>query len=270
MATGDLINADSVVVRFGEHLVLDGISLSLQPDEILVLAGGSGCGKTTLLRHLVGLRAPDGGSVRLFGRDLYQLPLEEQAETLKRIGMLFQGGALFNSLSIEDNVAMPLIEHRAFEPEVARLVARMKLALVGLENSATLLPGEISGGMKKRAGLARALALDPEVLLFDEPSAGLDPVTARALDDLILNLKERLRVGMIVVSHELGSIETIADRVIILDRGHIAAQGTLEEVRASADPMVQAFFARRARTDSDGVARPIAQLLRVTGESSGG
>jgi phospholipid/cholesterol/gamma-HCH transport system ATP-binding protein len=261
----ELIKVENLVVRFGEHTVLDGINLSLVRGEILVILGGSGCGKSTLLRHIVGLRAPEEGRVKLFGSDLYGEDDEEREEALKRIGMLFQSAALFNSLTLEENIAMPLIEHRGVAPEVAAIIARMKLAMVGLESSARLLPAEISGGMKKRAGLARALALDPEVLLFDEPSAGLDPVTARALDDLILDLRARLGVGIVVVTHELGSINAIADHVIMLDRGKIIAEGPLAEVRESDNPIVHAFFAREARRDTSG-DRPIAELLRMVGK----
>jgi phospholipid/cholesterol/gamma-HCH transport system ATP-binding protein len=261
----ELIKVERMVVRYGEHTVLDGVDVSLVRGEILVILGGSGSGKSTLLRHMVGLRAPEEGRVMLFGRDLYALEEEEREDTLKRIGMLFQSAALFNSLTLEENIALPLIEHRAVAPEVAAVIARMKLAMVGLESSARLLPAEISGGMKKRAGLARALALDPEVLLFDEPSAGLDPVTARALDDLILDLRARLGVGIVVVTHELGSINAIADHAIMVDHGKVIADGPLADVRAMNNPVVRAFFAREAPHESVG-ERPIADLLRQVGK----
>jgi len=262
----DVIRAENLVVRFGDHMVLDDVSMRLSPGEIVVILGASGCGKTTLLRTLVGLRKPDGGRVMMFGRDLYALDDDERDETLKRIGMLFQSGALFSSLTLEENIALPLIEHRHVAPQVAAVIARMKLALVGLETSALLLPAEISGGMKKRAGLARALALDPEVLLFDEPSAGLDPVTARALDELIIELKRRLGVGMVVVTHELGSIDAIADRAVMLDRARVIAEGTLSDLRAMDNPQVRAYFGRQATRDPDGGSRPIVDLLKVAGE----
>jgi phospholipid/cholesterol/gamma-HCH transport system ATP-binding protein len=261
----ELIKVENMVVRYGEHTVLDGVDVSLVPGEILVILGGSGSGKSTLLRHMVGLRAPEEGRVLLFGRDLYALEEEEREDTLKRIGMLFQSAALFNSLTLEENISLPLIEHRGVAPEVAAVIARMKLAMVGLENAARLLPAEISGGMKKRAGLARALALDPEVLLFDEPSAGLDPVTARALDDLILDLRARLGVGVVVVTHELGSINAIADHVIMVDHGKVIAEGPLADVRAMNNPVVHAFFAREAPHETVG-ERPIADLLREVGK----
>ncbi len=261
----ELIKVEKLVVRYGEHTVLDRVDVSLVRGEILVILGGSGSGKSTLLRHMVGLRAPEEGRVLLFGRDLYALEEEEREDTLKRIGMLFQSAALFNSLTLEENIALPLIEHRGVAPEVAAVIARMKLAMVGLENSARLLPAEISGGMKKRAGLARALALDPEVLLFDELSAGLDPVTARALDDLILDLRARLGVGIVVVTHELGSINAIADHVIMVDHGKVIAEGPLADVRAMDNPVVHAFFAREAPHETVG-ERPIADLLREVGK----
>jgi phospholipid/cholesterol/gamma-HCH transport system ATP-binding protein len=261
----ELIKVENMVVRYGEHTVLNGVDVSLVRGEILVILGGSGSGKSTLLRHMVGLRAPEEGRVMMFGRDLYALEEEEREDTLKRIGMLFQSAALFNSLTLEENIALPLIEHRGVAPEVAAVIARMKLAMVGLENAARLLPAEISGGMKKRAGLARALALDPEVLLFDEPSAGLDPVTARALDDLILDLRARLGVGVVVVTHELGSINAIADHVIMVDHGKVIAEGPLADVRAMENPVVHAFFAREAPHESLG-ERPIADLLKLVGK----
>lgn len=262
----ELIRAENLVCRFGDDVVLNDVSLVLHPDEIVVVLGCSGCGKSTLLRHLVGLHRPESGRVLLFGRELYRLDEDGWTQTLRRVGMLFQSGALFNSLSLEDNVALPLIEHRGVAPEVATVIARMKLALVGLEKAARLLPAELSGGMKKRGALARALALDPEILLFDEPSTGLDPVTARALDDLILSLKHRLHVGIVVVTHELGSINTIADRALMLDRGKVIAEGSLAEVKASADARVQAFFARQARQEAERISGPIADLLRAAGE----
>ncbi len=261
----ELIKVENLVVRYGENTVLDGINLALHRGEILVILGGSGSGKSTLLRHIVGLRQPEEGRVMLFGRDLYGEDDDEREESLKRIGMLFQSGALFNSLTLEENIAMPLIEHRGVAPEVAAVIARMKLAMVGLENAARLLPAEISGGMKKRAGLGGARARDPEVLLFDEPSAGLDPVTARALDDLILDLRARLGVGIVVVSHELGSINVIADHAIMIDRGKIIAEGPIAQVRESTDPIVHAFFNREARREDAGT-RPIAELLRMVGK----
>jgi phospholipid/cholesterol/gamma-HCH transport system ATP-binding protein len=259
----ELIRVDKLVVRFGDHTVLHGVDLVLHPNEILVVLGSSGCGKSTLLRHIVGLRAPEGGNVTLFGTDLYAIDEEQRGKLLTRVGMLFQSGALFNSLSLEENVALPLIEHRGIAPEIAEVLGRMKLSLVGLDNAARLLPAEISGGMKKRAGLARALALDPEILLFDEPSAGLDPITARGLDDLILDLKSKLGVGIVVVTHELASIGAIADRVMMLDAGRVIAQGTLAEVRAMDHPQVHAFFGREARRDGGDGTRPIAELMRL-------
>lgn len=238
------LRVEDLVVRFGEHTVLDHVSLSARRGEITVILGPSGCGKSTLLRHVIGLRAPAAGRVLIGGRDLYRAGEEEHEEILRNIGMSFQGGALFNSMTLLSNVALPIIEHLGADVRTAEVLARMKLALVGLERSAGLLPAEVSGGMRKRAALARALALDPALLLFDEPSAGLDPVTSRELDTLILRLKERFDMTIIVVSHELESIRTIADHAVMLDAGKIIADGPLKEVEALSHPKVRAFFDR--------------------------
>jgi phospholipid/cholesterol/gamma-HCH transport system ATP-binding protein len=235
----ELIKVENMVVRYGEHTVLNGVDVSLVRGEILVILGGSGSGKSTLLRHMVGLRAPEEGRVMLFGRDLYALEEEEREDTLKRIGMLFQSAALFNSLTLEENIALPLIEHRGVAPEVAAVIARMKLAMVGLENSARLLPAEISGGMKKRAGLARALALDPQILLVDEPSSGLDRLTATGIYQLLRRLKEKRDVTLVVVTHDAAGVHTFADRFAVLNQGKIVACGSYDEVENSENSLVR-------------------------------
>lgn len=239
-----------LVACYGERKVLDRVSLSAQRGQITVILGTSGCGKSTLLRHAVGLKHPTSGQVLIGGRDLYKATEDEQEDILLNIGMSFQSGALFNSMTLQDNVAMPIREHRGADEKTAGTLALMKLALVGLTTSAHLMPSELSGGMKKRAALARALALDPTLLLFDEPSAGLDPVTARELDDLILRLRDQFGMAIVVVTHELGSIETIADQAVMLHKGKVLVKGPLAEVRAFPHPQVRAFFDRRAQKDA--------------------
>ncbi len=242
------VQVDGLVAEYDGHAVLDHVSMQAQQGEITVVLGESGCGKTTLLRHIVGLLTPKAGRVCINGRNLHAAGEEERERILRDIGMSFQGGALFSSLTLEENIALPIIEHTQVDRETAILLARMKLCVVGLEHAARLLPAEISGGMKKRAAVARALALDPGLLLFDELSAGLDPVTARELDELILRLKGHLDMTIVIVTHELGSIQMIADRAVMLDAGKVLAAGPLEEVRQTDHPKIRAFFDRRPRS----------------------
>jgi len=241
------VQVENLVARYGNRTILDGVSLTARRGEITVILGASGCGKSTLLRHIVGLLTPASGRVLINGQDIHRVSEDEQEAILRKIGMSFQAGALFNSMTLEDNVALPIIEHLGADQATARTLARMKLALVGLERAASSLPSEISGGMKKRAAVARALALDPELLLFDELSAGLDPVTARELDELVLRLKAQLGVVIIIVTHELSSIQMIADQAIMLHAGKVIAAGPLAEIRAMDQPQVRAFFDRQPR-----------------------
>ena len=245
---------DDLVAGYGDNVVLDGVSLTARRGEILAVLGKTGCGKSTLLRSIVGLLAPRRGRVLVGGRDVHAAVAEERDEILRGIGLAFQDAALLGSMTTAENVALPIVEHWAVDGDSASMLARMRLASVGLASAGDKMPDELSGGMRKRAGIARALALEPALLLLDEPSAGLDPTTARALDQLILELKARSDMAIVVVTHEIASIDIIADRAVMLaDRGVIAA-GTVPEVRASADPRVHAFFERelvarrRART----------------------
>lgn len=233
-----------LVARYGDREVLSGVSLAVQPGEIHVILGGSGSGKTTLLKHLVGLLTPAAGRVELLGCELTVADEPEREAVLARIGMLFQGGALVNSLSVHENVALPLVEKTTLAKDVIDELVRMKLALVGLGDAADRTPPELSGGMKKRAALARAMALDPEVIFCDEPSAGLDPITAADLDTLLVDLKNRLGMTVVVVTHELESIRSIADSITMLARGRVLAQGPATQVMASHAPEVRAFFDR--------------------------
>jgi phospholipid/cholesterol/gamma-HCH transport system ATP-binding protein len=265
--TRPYVEVENLVARYGNRTILDGISCSARRGEITVILGGSGSGKTTLLRHIVGLLTPAAGRVLIDGRDLHSASEDEQEAILRNVGMSFQGGALFNSMTLEENIALPIIEHAHADRATARILARMKLALVGLERSARLLPSELSGGMKKRAAVARALALDPTLLLFDELSAGLDPVTARELDELILRLKAQFDVAILIVTHELSSIQMIADQAIMLHAGKVLAAGTLDEVRSLDHPHVRAFFDRRPRSTM--VQRGLLEALLVDGGEHG-
>lgn len=240
-----------LVAGYGDKTILDGVSFAVGAGEIVVVLGGSGSGKSTLLRCIVGLLTPAQGRVAIGGRDIHAADSTERDAILRDVGMAFQSAALLNSLTCADNVALPIEEHWRLDHTTARMVARMRLASVGLADAADKLPSELSGGMRKRAGLARALALDPKLLLFDEPSAGLDPITARELDDLILKLRDRHEMSIVVVTHELGSINAIADRAIMLSQGKVLASGPLDEVRGDPAPEVQAFFRRETLPRDD-------------------
>jgi phospholipid/cholesterol/gamma-HCH transport system ATP-binding protein len=240
-----IIKVENLVAGYGDTVILEHISFNVYPGEIFVILGGSGCGKSTLLKHIIGLVRPLSGVITIEG----DIVTEDDEETFKRIirkiGVLYQSAALLGSMTIGDNIALPIKEYGGLDPESVERIVRMKLKLVGLEGFEHHLPSEISGGMKKRAGLARAMALNPAILLFDEPSAGLDPVTSAGLDELILNLNKNLGTTMVVVTHELSSIFTIADRIIMLDRKTrgIIAEGDPRYLRDhSPDPYVRAFF----------------------------
>jgi phospholipid/cholesterol/gamma-HCH transport system ATP-binding protein len=229
-----VIRVKDLVKRFDGRAVLDGVNLDVHAGETMVIMGGSGCGKSTLLRHMIGSMIPDEGRVELFGQDLLELT-DEQLDTMrKRFGILFQSGALFNSMTVGENVALPLQEHTDLDGDTIDIIIRIKLELVGLREAVDLMPSEISGGMKKRAGLARAIALDPEILFYDEPSAGLDPVTSAEIDQLMMDLAGKLGVTSVVVTHEMDSAFRIADRLAMLDKGRmlkIAPRSEFEGIR---------------------------------------
>ena len=241
------IAADHLQCGYEGRVVLEDVTFAVRPGEIFFIIGGSGCGKSTLLRHLVGLHHPSRGSVRFFGEPFSEAGPEARRVMLRTFGMLFQSGALWSSLTLRENVALPLEEYTDLSRREIEEVATLKLAQVGLGGFEDYYPAEISGGMKKRAGLARALALDPAIVFFDEPSAGLDPVTSRKLDELILHIRDTFGTTIVVVSHELASIFDIADRVIMLDRTArgIIAEGAPKELLAdSRDPRVSEFLRR--------------------------
>src|SRR6202050_1993049 len=224
-APAPVISARDLRVQYGDREVLHGLTFEIVHGETMVVIGGSGSGKSTLLRTLVGLEKPSSGQVRIAGVDITKAGAREMDAIRKRIGLAFQGGALIGSLSVGANIALPLLEHTALEPSTIEVMVRIKLEQVGLSGFENYNPSQLSGGMKKRAAFARAMALDPEILFFDEPSAGLDPITAAGIDDLILNLKKAYSLSMVVVTHELASAFLIADRIVLIDRGHILPMG---------------------------------------------
>jgi phospholipid/cholesterol/gamma-HCH transport system ATP-binding protein len=239
-----VISVRDLVVEYSGRRVLDGVNLEIEQGETMVLLGGSGSGKSTLLRHIIGLEQPRSGNLFLKGIDITRCSQEQLNGVRRSIGVAFQSAALFNSYSLEDNVALPLREHTALAPSIIDLMVWMKLAVVGLADFGKLHPQELSGGMKKRAAVARALALDPEILVFDEPSAGLDPIVAAELDELILILKRAFQMTVIVVTHELPSAFKIADRIAMLYKGKFVAVGTKEEIRKSEQPRIRQFLDR--------------------------
>jgi len=251
IASGPIISATDLRVSYGGREVLHGLTFEVRRGETLVIIGGSGSGKSTMLRTLVGLEKPSSGQVRIGGVDITKAGAREMDAIRKRIGLAFQGGALIGSLSVGANIALPLLEHTALEPSTIEVMVRIKLEQVGLSGFENYSPSQLSGGMKKRAAFARAMALDPEILFFDEPSAGLDPITAAGIDDLILSLKKAYSLSMVVVTHELASAFLIADRIILIDRGNIMAMGPAEEVRNSRQPRVRQFLDRVADSTQD-------------------
>jgi phospholipid/cholesterol/gamma-HCH transport system ATP-binding protein len=241
------IRVQSVTKVFGTRTVLDAINLDVRQGETLVILGGSGSGKSTLLRLMIGNERPEGGDILISHdgqdtpRSLRSMSESDLDDYRRSIGVLFQSGALFNSMSVFENVALPLREHTDLVEETIQIMVKIKLELVGLREHSDKMPAELSGGMKKRAGLARAISLDPKVLFYDEPSAGLDPVTSAEIDQLILDLNRKLGVTSVVVTHEMDSAFRIADRMVLLDRGKFIVSGTPDEMRSSTDPLVKQF-----------------------------
>lgn len=244
------IEVTDLVTHYGDRVILKGISFAIPRGKTTVILGGSGCGKSTLLKHLIGLLKPTSGHIRINGNDTTVMSETEFNEVRKKMGILFQGAALLNSMTLADNVALPLREHTKLEEPTIQIMVRMKLDLVGLSGFEHFYPSQLSGGMKKRAGIARAIALDPELLFFDEPSAGLDPVTAAGLDELIIKLRNVFKMTIVVVTHELPSIFAIADYVIMLDLGEVLFAGPLDGLRASDHPRIRMFLERKPEEET--------------------
>jgi phospholipid/cholesterol/gamma-HCH transport system ATP-binding protein len=247
-----ILVVEDLVVHYGDRKVLDGINLSIKRGETFAILGGSGGGKSTLLRNLVGLMRPTSGRILFDGEDFTAMDDVERIEIRKKMGMCFQGSALFNSMTLEENVALPLREHTVLEASTIDIMTKIKLELVGLGGFESFLPSEISGGMKKRAGLARAMAMDPAIIFYDEPSAGLDPIVAAGIDMLIRRMQHTFNLTSVVVTHEMASVELIADRVCMLKQGRVEAIGTPEQVRQGESEYVRQFFDRRPDEEDEG------------------
>jgi phospholipid/cholesterol/gamma-HCH transport system ATP-binding protein len=237
-----VISVRNLEKSFSGRKVLDGIGFDIYKGETFVIMGGSGCGKTTLLRHLIGAMKPDKGHIYYGSKDITTLSEIEIDNFKRKFGMLFQSAALLDSLNVEENVSLPLKEHTKLDENIIKIIVKMKLALVGLRGFEKLMPSQLSGGMKKRVGLARAIAMDPEIVFYDEPSAGLDPIVTAVIDQLIIDLSKKLLITSIVVTHDMNSVFRIADRIAMLHKGEIMEIGTRAEIQNSTNPIVQQFI----------------------------
>jgi phospholipid/cholesterol/gamma-HCH transport system ATP-binding protein len=258
-----VIEVQNLVTHYGQRQILDGIDMNVYRGEILVIMGGSGSGKSTMLRHLLGLSKPTEGTIRILGRDVTHMTSREIYALRKQIGVAFQGGALLSSLSVGENVQLPLREHTKLDEKTIQIMTRMKLEMLNLAGAEQLMPSELSGGMLKRAGLARAIIMDPKILFFDEPSAGLDPITSVELDEMILLTKQALNITMVVVTHELESAFKIANRIAVLGEGKLLITGSVDEVRNSDDQRVQDFLNRRPREEAIDADEYLHRLTRT-------
>ncbi len=261
--SGPSIKVRNLRVNYGEREILHSISFEVPAGETMVILGGSGSGKSTLLRTLVGLEKPTAGEIWMGDKNFAALTDAERDTLRKKMGMSFQGGALFGAMTVGENVALPLHEHTNLEQSTIEIMVRLKLDQVGLSGFENYMPAQLSGGMKKRAAIARAMAMDPEILFFDEPSAGLDPIIAAGIDELILKVKKVYRITIVVVTHELASAFLIADRMILIDKGNIVAAGTPRELRESQQPRVRQFLDRVPEPE---LAGEIDYLQMLTGE----
>ncbi len=247
MASPAVIKVQNLETRFNGAYVHRGLTFSIARGTVAAVIGGSGCGKSTLLREIIGLLRPSAGEVSLFGVDVWRASAEELQQLRRRFGVLFQNGALFSALTAGENVALPLIEQMKLQPELVGELVQLRLSLVGLSaDAAQKMPSELSGGMRKRVALARAMALEPELLFLDEPTSGLDPITARGFDRLVKTLSDSLGLTVFMVTHDLDSIRSVAERLIVLEAGQILADGSFDEVRRVDHPWIQTYFSSRA------------------------
>jgi len=256
------IEVKNLVTHYGPRKILDEINLTVNEGEIMIIMGGSGSGKSTLMRYLLGLGIPTSGSIKLLGEDINDLSENEIFELRKKMGVAFQGGALLSSMTIGENVRLPLREHTNLDEKTMDIMVRMKLEVVNLGGFEDLMPAELSGGMIKRAAVARAIIMDPKLMFFDEPSAGLDPVVSAELDELILRLRDAMNMTIVVVTHELDSAFKIADRITVLDRGNILMSDTVEEIKNSDNERIQSLL---NRTPSNELINADEYLDRLTG-----
>jgi phospholipid/cholesterol/gamma-HCH transport system ATP-binding protein len=248
-----VVEVDSIVTRFGEQTVHDGVSFKLQRGTLTALIGGSGTGKSVLLREIIGLQRPTGGRIRLLGTDVWQDSEEKLNAMRRRFGMMFQDGALFSSMTVAQNVAVPLVEHARVPPALLDPLIKLRLAQAGLgADAAEKMPSELSGGMRKRAAIARALALEPEVLFLDEPTSGLDPTTARTFDKLVRSLVDDLGITVFLATHDLDTLLTVVDRIIVLGEGKVLADGSIDEILSINNEWIQSYFSVRTMVDRQG------------------
>lgn len=243
----DIIKINDLTTHYGETKILNNVNLSINTGEIMVIMGGSGSGKSTLLRHILALNHPTSGSIEILGKDIWKIKSTELNDLKKNLGVAFQGGALFGSMTVEDNIAFPLRELTKLDEETIKIMTRIKLEIVNLSGYGELMPSQLSGGMIKRAAVARAIIMDPKILFFDEPSAGLDPVVSAELDELIINLRNALNITIVVVTHELHSTYKIADRVTVIDKGNVLLVGSVDELKSSTHKKIQDLVNRKPR-----------------------
>ena len=258
------LKVKNLVTHYGSRKILDGVNMEVEEGEIRVIMGGSGSGKSTLLWHILGLYQATAGKIEVLGKKIHKLNFNQRQELLRNVGVSFQNGALYSSMNVGDNVSFPLREHTDFDENTIRIISRMKLEVVNLGGFQKLMPSQLSGGMTKRVALARAIVMDPKLLFFDEPSAGLDPVVAAELDELIIKLRDVMGMTVVVVTHELDSAFKIADKITVLDKGKNLLTGTVDEVKTSKIKRVKDLLERRARHDT---LDPDEYLKRLTQEN---
>jgi phospholipid/cholesterol/gamma-HCH transport system ATP-binding protein len=237
-----IISVRNLEARYGETTILKDIELDIYPNEVTIILGGSGCGKTTLMKNILRLEEPYKGSVKYWDTEVLGMDVSEYERILKKIGVLFQEGALLNSITVFDNIAIPLEQHTRLKRKLIERIIRVKLNLVRLSEAIHMYPNELSGGMKRRAALARALALDPQILFCDEPTSGLDPLTSLAMDDLLITLKNKLNMSIVIITHDLASIHRLADRIFFIESGTVVFHGTLNEAKQARIPVIDEFF----------------------------